>query len=245
MKIANLLFLVVVLLAGCGGTSSEAPNNLPTGTLPLSAAVGTLNYSDRIGTSFMFDFNLETAPPPEGFEVQIFGPRGWNSGDSAGRTYLYKEAGRYATWISIFEDNDGNRMEAISGPYVIQANIDGQTQRVEVELDTSELLPEPTDLTLLKGSASTVSASWSAVPGAASYLVELFETETGSLDESITLYTSTPKAIISELNLTVGGEYRLGVTALPVNFTEGATKDLPQGQFNTSFASQRFTATID
>ena len=136
-------------------------------------------------------------------------------------------------------------MEAINGPYIIQANIDGQTQRVEVELDTSELLPEPTDLTLSKGSASTVSASWSAVPGAASYLVELFETETGSLDESITLYTSTPKAIISELNLTVGGEYRLGVTALPVNFTEGATKDLPRGQFNTSFASQRFTATID
>ncbi len=188
----------------------------------------------------MFAFNLDTAPPPEGFEVKIFGPRGWNGGDPASRTYLYKDAGRRATWVSIFRDNDGNRMEAVSGPYIIQADIDGEMRRVEVDLDTSERLPKPTDFAVLEGSTSTVSASWSAVPGATSYLVELFETETGTLEEDVTLYTSAPEVTLSGLNLTVGGEYRLGVTALPTDFTEGATRTLPQGQFNTSFVSQRF-----
>ena len=239
MRPLNFLFLTIILmLAGCGGTSDGTSKGTPTGDEPLKATIGTLNYSNRTGTSFMFIFNLDAAPPPEGFEVQIFGPRGWNGGDPARRTYLYKEAGRHATWVNIFLDNDGNRMEAVSGPYIVQTTIDGESRRIEIELDTSEVLPKPTDLTITEGSASSVAASWSVVPGATSYLVELFETETGSLDGNITLYTSKPEVTLDGLNLTVGGEYRLGITALPADFTDGAVRTLPQGQFNTSFTSQ-------
>lgn len=237
--------------ASMGGTGPEISSaqeertleelSAPTEEAPLGVAAGTLNYSYRLGASFMFVFNLDAAPPPEGFEVQIFGPRGWNGGDPARRTFRYNEAGRHATWVNIFRDNDGNSMEAVSGPYIVQADIDGETRRAEVELDTSALLPKPTDLIISEESPSSVSASWTAVSGAASYLVELFETDTGSLDENVTLYTTTPEVTLDELNLTVGGEYRLGVTAMPVDFTAGATKTLPQGQFNTSFVSQRFT----
>ena len=183
--------------------------------------------------------------PPEGLEVQIFGPRGWNGGDPAGRTYLFKEAGRHSTWVNVFLDNDGNRMEAVSGPYSIQANINGEARRAEVDLDISELLPKPTDLTISEGSASRISASWTAVPGAVSYLVELFETETGNLDENISIYTTISEVTLNGLNLTVGGEYRLGVTALPSDFTDGAARTMPKGQFNTSFTSQRFTTTAE
>ena len=247
MSSIRAIFIAFTLaaLAACSSTSVENPTGTPSGKEPLSAAVGTLNYSDRVGASFMFVFNLDTAPPTEGFRVEVFGPRGWNGGDPARRIFRYGEAGRYATWVNIFRDNDGNSMEAVSGPYIVQAEINGETRRAEVELDTSELLPKPTDLTILEESPSSVSASWTAVPGAASYLVELFETETGSLDKSVTLYTTTPEATLDELNLTVGGEYRLGVTALPSNFTDGAAKNLPQGQFNTSFSSQRFITTAE
>ena len=230
-----------MVLAGCGGTTGGS-SNTPNGEVSLAASVGTLNYSDRVGTSFMFVFNLDEAPPPEGFEVQIFGPRGWNGGEPASRVYLYKEAGRYPTWVNVFEDNDGNSMEAVSGPYIIQAEIDGEPRRTEVDLDASELLPKPTNLTLTRGSTSTIAASWTAVPDAESYLVELFETETGTLDEPVTLYKTAPEVTLEGLNLTGGGEYRLGVSALPVDFTDEATKTLPQGQFNTSFTSQRFIA---
>ena len=64
MKFVSLLFLTLMMfLAGCGGTSDGTPENTPTRAAPLSAAVGTLNYSDRVGTSFMFVFNLDDAPP--------------------------------------------------------------------------------------------------------------------------------------------------------------------------------------
>ena len=242
---AILIAFTLIVLAACGSTSDKNPVGEPSGKEPLSAAAGTLNYSNRVGTSFMFVFNLDEAPPSDGFEVQVFGPRGWNGGEPASRVYLYKEAGRYPTWVNIFLDNDGNSMEAISGPYIIQAEIDGEPHRVEVDLDASELLPRPANLTVTKGSTSTVTASWGAVPGAESYLIELFETETGTLDEPVTLYTTTLEATLEGLNLAVGGEYRLGVSALPVNFTDGAAQTLPQGQFNTSFTSQRFITTAE
>ena len=240
-----LLTTCLLALSGCGSTSGGTSKGAPTGKETLNAAIGTLNYSERGGVSLMFVFEFDTAPPAEGFEVQVFGPRGWNGGDPARRTFRHNEAGRHATWVNIFRDNDGNSMEAVSGPYIVQADIDGETRRAEVELDTSALLPKPTDLIISEESPSSVSASWTAVPGAASYLVELFETDTGSLDENVTLYTTTPEATLDELNLTVGGEYRLGVTVLPVDFTAGAAKTLPQGQFNTSFLSQRFITTAE
>ncbi len=242
---AILIAFALVTLAGCGSTSDETPKSTPVGEKSLNAAIGTLNYSNRVGTSFMLVFNLDAAPPIEGFEVQIFGPRGWNGGDPARRTFRYNEAGRHATWVNIFRDNDGNSMEAVSGPYIIQAEIDGEPRRAEVDLDASKLLPKPTNFTVTKGSMSTVTASWGAVPGAESYLVELFETETGNLDEPVTLYTTTLEATLEGLNLEVGGEYRLGVSALPVDFTDRAAKTLPQGQFNTSFTSQRFVVTAE
>ena len=237
----------------CGGSmmsgrGSNIPPEVPTGTpaeeATLGAAAGTLNYSDRVGSSFMFVFNLDAPPPAEGFEVSIFGPRGWNGGDPARRVYRYGEAGRHATWVNVFRDNDGNNMEAVSGPYIVQADINGEAQRVEVTVDTSKLLPKPT-LALLGQNASSVSVSWEAVPGAASYLVELFETDTGTLSENVYLYTTDLSATLEGLNLTVGGEYRVGVTALSVDFTENASKNLPQGPFNTSFSSQRFTVATE
>ena len=228
------------VISGCGSnTIPEVPKDTPAGEATLSAAAGTLSYSDRIGASFMFVFNLDAPPPAEGFELSVFGPRGWNGGDPVRRVYRYTEAGRHATWVNIFRDSDGNSMEAVSGLYIVQVNIGGKAQRTEVEIDTSDLLPKPT-LTTLEQTASSVSVSWEAVPGAASYLVELFETETGSLSEDVYLYKTALSATLEGLDLTVGGEYRVGVTALSVDFTENAAKNLPQGPFNTSFSSQRF-----
>lgn len=86
-------------------------------------------------------------------------------------------------------------------------------------------------------SAGAVSLSWGAVEGAESYLVELFET---SDTDGAFVYTVNTEATLSDLQLQAGQSYRIGVTALTADFTGGSSKALPDGAFNTSFASVRF-----
>ena len=104
--------LLVSFLASCGGKSAETPED--TQPSIFAAKAGTLNYSSRIGASFMFEFNLEDVPSSD-IEVQMYGPGGWNSGEASRRIYKYDASGRKATWLSVYQDNDGDAMEAVSG----------------------------------------------------------------------------------------------------------------------------------
>ena len=229
-----LVLIVMAFLVGCGGGNAEKPESADPSVFAVKA--GTLNYGDRLGVSFMFEFNLENVPSSD-TEVKIYGPSGWNGGEASRRIYKYSASGRKATWLSVFKDNNGDPMEAVSGTYVLQAQIDSKTYRKEIAVDTSSVLAKPLDIKVTGSSATEINLSWGAVAGAESYLVELFET---SDTNGAFAYTTSNEAKLSNLQLEAGRSYRIGVTALTANFTDGSPKALPEGDFNTSFASIRF-----
>jgi hypothetical protein len=225
--------LLLVFAVGCGVNS-------PPGTQEgaFEVAAGTLNYNDNTGASFMFVFNLDEVPS-EGLEVAISGPESWNGGEEIRRIYSYEAAGRKATWLNVFRGSSGDILDVVSGDYSVSTSIEGETHTVEVVIEKSDQLAKPQGLVAAPEGSSTVSVSWEAVPGADSYLVELFATAT---TEDAFVYVAGPSANLTGLALTQGEEYRVGVTALTADFSPGAARALPAGAFNTSFASVRFTA---
>lgn len=185
----------------------------------------------------MFVFNLDMVST-EGIEVSIDGPESWNAGEEISRVYRYETAGRKATWLNVFQGNDGQILNVVSGAYDVSAVISDVTHTEKVMIEASDQLSRPLGLTVVAEGTTTVGVSWEPVSGAQSYLVELFPKVT---TEGSFAYTAATSAELTGLALIPGEEYRVGVTALTADFSPNAGRSLPNGMFNTSFASKHFT----
>lgn len=234
------LLLLSLFLAACGGASelkqseSDAPENKV-----FDAVAGIGSYSDRAGASFMVMFN--SSEDVGEVRVSVLGPSGWNDGAAARWVVKNINKGRKTAWFTVFRNRDGELMDAVKGSYILQADILGETYRKEVTIDPRERMAQPEEVRV-SAESSVVNASWDAPAGAVSYFVTLRRVDGSAEPNKTLLYTRDTSVVFGDLSLVPGEEYKIGVTAFPVDFTDRETASFPSGSFNTSFKNTLFTA---
>lgn len=232
--------MLIFALSACSSPSENSPSD-PVGEVPgdqtFEVSAGTSIYSDRTGATFMLAFDLEA--PAEDVRVSILGPDVWNDGETARRVFSSLEAGKTATWFNVIRNNEGERMDAVTGTYIVQASIEGETYRREVTINADNTLDKPI-ISEPELSPSTVSLSWNKVEQAASYLVTIDTADEGDF-EKIYRYTQDTELEFDGVNLESGQSYKVGLTAITADFTS-EQPEVPQGSFNASYTSYGFTA---
>jgi hypothetical protein len=116
-----------------------------------------------------------------------------------------------------------------SGTYTISAVIDGQTEQVSVSVDASSTLVQPSVTIGPNPTTKSVTASWSAVPGAGGFLVRLVNRTTNAVVASarVTSLSTT----FSNLSLNTSDQYAVQVYAASSNIAADPPV-VPGGKFN-------------
>ncbi len=159
--------------------------------------------------------------------LSITGPTGFNTNQPFAYAYTADvQNGLLST----------NTVTPVSGTYQASTTAGGQTYQTSFSVDTSNLLPYPTGIQTTAKSVSSVSASWTAVTGAVSYLVGVRNTGTSTTTLSKNTSTTTTTTV-SSLTLDPTKTYRLFVQASNLQNLEQA---LPT-QFNNAYNFVDFT----
>ena len=133
-------------------------------------------------------------------------------------------------------------MDAVSGEYIVQTVLNGETYRRAVNIEAQNTLEKPVNLAATTENATSVNVTWNEIPSAASYLVRLTPVGDVEVSGDTFVYTLDNEVTLNGLTLDADAEYKVDVTALTADFTEGSKKAMPAGAFNTAYASTAFTA---
>jgi hypothetical protein len=237
LRLVSTLLLPVALilvLTACG-LSGGTPSS------DFQAGAGTLNFSNGPGLSVMLTYNLREVPDDNEIDIVITGPAGWNDDQPITSTARFVSTGRKWSWRNIFRGSDGQYLTVESGTYTVEAHFNGRTYSRQLTVDSSNRLATAANLDV-GASETEVTINWDPVPSAQSYQVELY-----SVDDSMprgtyaTIVTSSSHTF-SDVALQVDGDYYVAVQAMSADFT-APSPEVPEGQFNMSFAASSFTFT--
>lgn len=203
-------YTYTVIANGPEGSSEGTPH---TGD-PVAVAsdvdlvVGT--YDDATlaspATSFgVYFFIADADLPVDGGTLAITGPAGWNGDVALEFPVTATSLQEGFLWA-------GPPFEPVEGTYTLHVILDGDAYVETATLDdATSFLDRPTDIDFTNVSASEVTASWTAVPGAESYVVRLFASPATFVD----MATTTDATITFDgLDLAIGDHF---VTVLASN----------------------------
>lgn len=127
------------------------------------------------------------------------------------------------------------------GEYTVQFASDAQTIVGNVQIDHSNLLPQPTNLSL-NTSSGGLSVTWNAVIGAQSYSIEVLDPNKVTVGKAVTKDTKTTFA---KLVLAIGAPYTVLVVAYAWDITASPQQPLTTlpDKFNSSAMVSTFTLT--
>jgi hypothetical protein len=226
--------VLIVVLTACG-LSGGTPST------DFQAGAGTLNFSNGPGFSLMLTYNLREVPADNEIDIVITGPPGWNDDQPITSTATFVSTGQKWSWRNIFRGSDGEYLTVESGTYTVESTFNGRMYARHLTIDSSDRLATVESLDI-SASETEVTINWGPVPSAQSYQVELW-----SVDDSLprgtysTMVTSSNHTF-SDLALQIDGHYSVAVQAMSVDFT-APSPEVPEGQFNMSFAASSFTFT--
>jgi len=205
------LAAALVLLAGCGGQTGGDNRK-------VNASVGTWNYGGQnVGVFYVLWADMPQPTSPDGFTLTISGPNNF----SWTRRLWTGFTGPTFWWDAT------SALIPPSGSYTLSASLPGGlTLNRQMSVDASRTLPQPQNVTIqVARDAATV--TWSAVTGAASYYVQLWQVNDQNQPTSIawTWYTTnTQFQLTSAAGVTFApGNYRARVFAANVDFTRFRT----------------------
>lgn len=207
--VLGLLALLVLGLAGCGGQSVD--------TRTTNASLGTWNYGGQnLGLAFILWADLQSPTSPDGFKVTVTGP-------SSASPVTYGPFRSSFTGPAFWWQLRSGVVPA-SGDHTITGTLNaGQPLNRSFNLNAQSSLPQPQNVTL-QATTTTATFSWSAVQGAKSYYVELWQLDqNGNLQNLVlTWYTTgTQVQFTQNAQITLSpGNYRARVFAATVDFTQ-------------------------
>lgn len=195
----------------------------------LQASIGAYNAATT-GRSYLLV--LRPQQQPNSITVNVSGPGGYSESITLQSATSRTPSG---VWWQVGW-NAGPTLS--SGTYTFSALIDGQTEQVSVNVDTSSTLARPTVSIGNNPTTRSVTASWNQVAGAGAFLVRLVNRSTGNVVAS-TRVTSL-STTFSSLNLSISDQYAVEVYAASSNIANDPP--IVAGQFNMSLGeSANFT----
>jgi hypothetical protein len=237
LRLVSTLLLPVVLilvLTACG-LSGGTPSS------DFQAGAGTLNFSNGPGLSVMLTYNLREVPPDNEIDIVITGPAGWNGDEPITTTATFVSTGRKWSWRNIFRGSDGEYLTVESGTYTVEAHFNGRTYTRQLTVDSSDRLATVENLDI-GASETEVTINWDPVPSAQSYQVELYSVDDSMPRGTYSTVVTSSSHTFSDLALQIDGDYYVAVQAMTADFTV-TSPEVPEGQFNMSFAASSFTFT--
>lgn len=219
--LAGLAISVGIALTSCGGSGSS------TSSPKFDASVGTHNHGGSSpGVALVFTGTFENRTTYDGIPFRLKDPQG---------NVIYQTKVRFSAGYGFFWAARTST-PAQSGGYTLEADLpEGRTFSKTVQVDANQTLPRP-DSVNLSATQNTATVTWTAVPGARSYYVDLWRVDgSGGLQTLVaSWYTTDTSLNFSSLSLTQGEPYRARVFPFNFDFTK-ADAVLPS-QFNTSSA---------
>ncbi len=232
MRRWGLLFLGFLGLTAFLATSCNQLGN--PSEQAVQAALGTYNYGGpKPGIAFLI---VGDAPmtDPDGVEVKVTGPSGWNDGEPLKvRLYHWVSGADWWWWV--------RPIDLVDGDYTLESDFpEGIYLKKTVHLtaDTTSLLARPTPELLATTTSATI--RWSAVPGAEAYSVML--KREADDQELARWHTGETSITFNQLDLAQGETYYAEVFA----FNAPLTRDsfTPPPVFKVSYGrTPDFTVT--
>ena len=198
--------VVIFLFVGCNQQCNVGS------TEGVQASLGTYNYGgSKPGIAFLIVGNMPMTGP-EGVEVTVTGPSGWNGGNPL-KTRLSRSVSGPGWWKRAYP------IELVDGSYTLETQLPGGIHlKKTATLKASEVLARPAPR--LTASATQATISWKAVPGAKAYSVNLWR-KTSSESEFVVWWRTTGTSItFSGLELTSGETYYANVWAYNAELTK-------------------------
>lgn len=222
------LLALGLTLAAC---TQQGPAPVQNGTLEFAAGTSNVqngpSSSGTPGTAFLVRYlDANGNPPAQDVQLTITGPAGWNGG--APLTYTQR-ANTPRFW------GYKNSVAAVSGVYRVTATVNGTAlQKDSVPVNAASTLDYPRNITIAATSPGNFAVLWSAVPGAAVYLVRVIEVIEDAPDVSLPgAYTYGTTAAFQEANYEFGKTYRPYVIAFNANVGSNVVGNLTlPAQFN-------------
>lgn len=170
--------VVAINAAGSSDPAAAASGvSVPVG---VDLMVGTTNRrwtEDSTGTSMIVYFVFPQAildDQSDTFAVRVDGPPGWNSGGPINFACAWNGCNRSEGFVFL----SLNSFTSVAGEYTATVTAGGQQYTASATLaDTTFRFPRATDITITAATSSSVTASWTAPPGAGSTYVSLYEGE--------------------------------------------------------------------
>jgi hypothetical protein len=237
-KLSNSAVTLTATASGVNGTISL------TRTFGLEVSAGTYNIKDASNNTSLGLGLLMRIRDTNGAVVNgnvagqnftITGPTGWNGNAAAtavGTSDFLWGAGNAFAFLRTPPATNATSPAAVVGEYTVNATISSVSYTGKAQITSvASLLPAPSITTATvtgSGGTRTVSATWGAVTGAASYRVQVLKN--GSVVDSNN-QTATSRTV-SGIAFTSGDTFLVRVIAYPVDVT--ATDVTLPAQFNIS-----------
>lgn len=221
---STVLGLVAFILSACSSPGT------PVGITVFRPGTFNLAVRDAPATAFFVRLS-ETLDTSATFTVT--GPAGWNEGEPAAFTRTREDLQDQNTVLYL-------GAEAQTGTYTLNVSTpNGSTTRTAT-LEPLDLLPVPQNVMVTASSSASVSATWDAVAGAASYEMLIREPPVSFSSRVIkSVFVEGSSATLTGLALPAG-DYAVEVSAYPLDFARGAPTAAPN--FNISYTiSEPFT----
>jgi len=236
---AHRLGTVTITATAGGQTQTSA---LQT-TYGLEFAVGTLNRSILgLPNDFVHFAKLrlpDGSAPAAGSGIDITGPGNWNGGTPDTGLPINTGTQKYRI---VYNTNP-----ATPGAYNATTTMGGETYTASASLNPAGLLPPASNVTVTSIAPGSVTATWTAAAGAASYRTYISDCGTAPNPTPATATcttvvigtgTTAPTATLSGFTLVAGRTYAFNVWALNVDITQ-ADPETPS-QINVSLNGRYF-----
>ena len=229
-----LALLLALLLAACGGGGGSGGGGGATDTRTINASLGTWNFGgSNLGFARIIWIDLKSPTSPDGFQITVTGPT-FPSSRSFG-PIRFDSAGYFFFWST------ATTITPVTGDHTVTASPNpDQTLNRTFRLDASASLPQPQGVSV-QVTANSATYSWSPVPGAKSYYVQLWQLDqNGNLSTLRQVWYTKDTQV--QFNTGVSfpqGTYRARIFAFTLDFTQllrpGQAAQLDP-QFNVSSA---------
>ncbi len=225
-------FGTIKITASVEGKSGESASQTTFGLEAIGGTRTTLgNTSTQV--AFLARFRKADGSGPVGAGVlTLKGPTGWNNNQPD--TTNYTGYDKFVWWRSGIGSTN-----AITGTYSLETTVDGTIFNSSFQIDATKTIESPSSITPSDVTTTSISASWSAITGANSYVLEVWNDTDKKNAFNQWNYVGNTTATVTGTALDPAKTYFVQVHSFNTNLAGGPssaafTGTLPE-QFNVGF----------
>jgi Bacterial Ig-like domain (group 2) len=231
-KVTAKRFGTVKITASAEGKSGESASQTTYGLEAIGGTRTTLG-STSTQVAFLVRFRKADGSGPVGAGVlTLKGPTGWNNNQPDITNYTGYD--KFVWWRSGIGSTN-----AITGTYSLETTVGGTIFNSSFQIDATKTIESPSSITPSNVTTTSISATWSAITGASSYVLEVWNDTDKKNAFNQWNYVGNTSATVTGGALDLAKTYFVQVHSFSTNLAGGPssaafTGTLPE-QFNVGF----------